>query len=215
MVKQSGNSGKTNKKSSKIEKQMPLKMVIFSAVFLVVALALGLVIRNYRYSSIEQEPAQAIETTETPNEPEITEVSQEPDIPVVEWPPVEEDLYEPVPEWEPEPEPVEQESNERSFARDEQYYYERLQDAQQWFSWFSELPVEYRRQLMQNSFVSFMSLMQRWQTIPEEQALAERIELREVIRQWRELPTEERQLGIQGIQQQIEMMMDAQMWGGY
>ena len=210
MTKSSENSGKINKASSKLAKPISLKLVIFSAAFLLVALVLGLVIRNYRESSIEQETTQAGELTE------ITEVSQEPDTPVVEWPPpVEEMWYEPEPEWEPEPEPVEQESNERSLARDEQYYSERLQDAKQWFSWFSELPVEYRQQLMQNSLASFMSLMQRWQTIPEEQALEERAELREVIRQWRELPTEDRQLGIQSIQQQIEMMMDAQIGGGY
>ena len=217
MVKQSGNSGKTNKNCSKIAKKpVSLRMVIFSGAFLLAALAIGFVIRNYRYSLIEQELEQTAETIETPDVKEITEVSREPEIPVIEqWPPMEEMWYEPEPELEPEPEPEEQKRSERSFAQDDQYYYERLQDAQQWYYWYSDLPVEYRRQLMQNTFVSFMSLVQRWRTIPEEQTMAERAELREVFQQWRELPPEERQLGIQGIQEQIEMTLNEQLWGGY
>ena len=217
MAKQSGNSGKKNKNRSKTaQNPISLKMVIFSAAFLLAALTLGLIIRSYRYSLIEQESVQAAETIGTPDIPEITEVSREPEIPVIEkQSPVEEMWYEPEPQWEPEPEPVQQENSERSFARDDRYYYERLQDAQQWFSWFSELPVEYRQQLMQNTFTSFMSLMQRWQTIPEEQAMAERAELRGVFQQWQELPPEERQLGIQAIQQRLEMVLNEQMWGEY
>ena len=153
MAKQPGNSGKANKNGSKIARNpISPKMVIFSAAFLLAALTLGLIIRSYRYGLIEKEPVQAAETIETPDISEVTEVSREPEVQAIEqWSPVEEMWYEPEPEWEPEPEPVEQESNERTFARDEQYYSERLQDAQQWFSWFSELPVEYRQQLMQNS----------------------------------------------------------------
>jgi hypothetical protein len=216
MAKQSRNSVRPNKNSSKVTQPISLKMVMFSVAFLLVALTVGLIIRSYRYSLIEKEYVQAAKTAETPEVPEITEIAREPEIPVVEdWSPEEVIRYEPEPEWEPEPEPEVQESNERFFAQDEEFYHDRLQDAQQWFSWFSELPAEYRQQLMQNTFTSFMSLMQRWQTIPEEQAMAERAELRGVFQQWQELPPEERQLGIQAIQQRLEMVLNEQMWGEY
>ncbi len=212
MAKQSGNPVRPNNNSSKVTQPISLKIVMFSAAFLLAALTVGLIIRSYRYSLIEKESVQAAKTAETPEVPRITEVSREPEIPVVvDWPPEEVMKYEP----EPEPEPEEQESRERFFAQDEEFYHDRLQDAKQWFSWFSELPAEYRQQLMQNTFTSFMSLMQRWQTIPEEQAMAERNELRGMFQQWQELPSEERQQGIQAIQQRLEMVLNEQMWGEY
>jgi hypothetical protein len=197
--------------SNKTQQQIPVKTLAGSVLALLVIFGISLVIREIRFHSTMQEPVeQAGEHAESKEVSETPEVSQEPQVQIVEeQAPVEEVYVEPVPELpiqvqvEPEEQYDQQAygwNNWQGWQSDSQ----RMEDAIQWMSWASTLTAEERMQLMQSSMTSMISLMQRWQSMSPEQVQEERAQWEEVIQQWRNLPSEDRQQGIQLIQQQLE-----------
>ena len=211
--KESINSGNTNRNySNKVKHKMSPNTVIISVVVLLAALGIGVVIRNLRSLSFEQGPViQDIENNEKSDVQEISEIEEKPiDI-----------VYVPEPQPEPviEPEPIEgplprnRVQDERNTGSDNEINpvdVAGFEDAMQWIEWFRGLPPEYRDELRKNTIASIFSLIQRWQYLPPEQIQAEREEIRAIFQGWYDLPTEERILGIQMMQQQIEGILDYQ-----
>ncbi len=196
-----------NKKiiSGNAQKPVSANVIVLSVIVLLAALGIGIVIKQIRSSSIEPELSVQASKTDDTNE------SREPEFPVYKPLPIEQVYVEP----EPEPEPQEQQQiqEEPALVQEEpqetQNENPQVQDIRQWMSWLGTLAPQERMQLIQGVLGSMMSLMQRWQSIPVEQAQAESAELEQMFEQWRNLPAEQRQQGIQAIQQQLEQYLQA------
>ena len=204
--KQSGNPG---------NKQKPLSpnMIIGSVLVLLVAVGIGMAIKVIRYRSAEQIPV-----VQAPQEPaEEIPVVRPPrvrEIPIVEQQPVEEVAVEPEPAPEPEPAYEEPVQNQQQYGWNNRQANwlnnPQVQDAMQWMNWFGSLTQQEQAQVIQGVRDTFFSLMQRWQSIPPEQVQAERAELEQFFQDWRNLPAEDRQQGIQNFQLQLEQMLRGQ-----
>lgn len=179
------------------------KTLIISILILAAAFGIGMLVRGFRTDTSETEPAAKIDEEQNINTPD-----ESPKV-VYTIPPVIEELPEPVTEVavEPEPEPVYEapvRSNQAYTLTEQQ-----RQDAAQWMSWLGTLTQEERTQLFRGSIIAFAQLMQRWQYIPPEQAMEERIFLRELIEGWQNLPQEQRQQGIENIQNQLQLWLQS------
>jgi hypothetical protein len=204
--KKDGNTNQAAKNNSGgVPKPISTKTLTISLLVLLAAFGIGMVIREFR--SVEQEPvSQTPVTTQPAEEPQVPEIPQRPRIPIERPRPVENVVVE------PEPAPQEQVQNEPVYTQDDQAAMRRQQqrqDAMQMISWYSSLTPEEQQQLRQGIMMSAMSLMQRWQTMPPEQAQAEQTQLGEMFRQFRNLPDAEREQGILLIQQQLEQILQS------
>lgn len=188
------------------QKPISIKTIAGAAAVLIAAVGIGLVIRQIRSRPVEQEPVvQAPEDVPQVETPVIRPLRRERENRNVEppQPPVEEVVVE------PEPEVVEPVQAEPAYTPEEQLRNQRTEDARQWMSWLGTLSQEERTQLFRGSIMSFLSLMQRWQYLPPEQAQAEYAQLQQLVLTWQNLPTEDRQQGIQAIQQQLQQWLQS------
>jgi hypothetical protein len=189
--------------SGKVQNSSLAKTLIIAILILAAAFGIGMLVRGFRTDTSEMEPVVQIDE-------EQNNVTPDESLKVVYTiPPVIEELPEPVTEVavKPEPEPVYEEpvrNQPRNTMTDQQ-----RQDATQWMSWFGTLTQEEQMQLFRGSIISFMQLMQRWQTLPQEQVMQERAFLRELIEGWQNLPPEDRQQGIENIQNQLQQWLQS------
>lgn len=206
-------SGRTFQNRSKTgQYPIPPKILIGVIIVLMAAGIIGTLIRDFGSLSIKEEPVvQVDETDERPDLPEIPEVVKHPSLKEV--------FIETETEFEQEQLPHGTVRSERNAAQnnqtDNQLNTARLEDALQWISWFGELPVQDRRELMRGTMMSTLSLIQRWQNMSPEQVQEERAQLREVFQEWYNLPQEERFKGIQILQEQLEQLLYYQQGFSY
>lgn len=196
------------KKSGNSQNPVSTKTLVISAGVLLAALVIGLTIREIRTRSVEPQVANVT--------PDVNETPKEPEIPIIvrSRRPVEDvAVTPPAPQTQPEPVIEEPVRNEQANAmNNRQMMWQnspQMQDAVQLMSWFGNLSQEERTQLMQGLMTSFLGIMQRWQTMPSEQVQAEREQFQQMIQNFRNLPPDQRQQGIQVIQQQLEQWLQA------
>ena len=198
--KQTENSGKSQKAQS-------IKMLVISILVLLGAFGIGIVIRNARTDKPEKEPVVQKQDVDNQQKEPVVKYTIPENIVIPEPDPEEEVVVEskPEPRTRPVREPAHEEpvQNQPAFSMNEQ----RMQDAMQWFSWFSNLSQEDRQILAQGVQEMIFSVIQRWQYMAPEQAQAEREELEQLFRGWQDMPQEERQQGIQIMQMQIEQWL--------
>ena len=191
--------------SIKAKKSSSTYLIIISFTILIAAVGMGIIIREIRKDSIDTEYVELFDEDQSIDTPEeSTEV-------VYTVPPVIEEIPEPFVEVEEpayeEPEPVYEEpepvDDRRTFTLTDQ----QRQDATQWMTWLETLSPEERTALLRGTVMSFMQLMQRWQYMPAEEVMQERVFLQTLIQEWRDLPPEDRQRGIENIQYQLEQRL--------
>ncbi len=188
-------------KTGNVQNSSLVKTLVISLLILAAAFGIGMLVRGFITDTSETEPAAQIDEEQNIDTPdELPEV-------VYTIPPVIEELPEPVEEVAVAPEPVYEEpvQNQQRYPMTDQ----QRQDSTQWMSWFGTLTQEEQMQLFRGSIISFMQLMQRWQTLPPEQVMQERAFLRELIEGWQNLPQEQRQQGIENIQNQLQQWLQS------
>ena len=197
------------KQTENLNKTKSTKILVVSIIIIVAAIGIGMVIRGLRPDSTETEPVAQVDEIQNNIPEENTQVVYTIPPVIEESEPVEEVAVEP--ESEPEPEPVRVQPPVYNNENNAQNYYDEQlrQDVTQWVSWLQTLSEEERTALFRGSIATFMQLMQRWQTIPPEQAEEERVFLENLIQGWRDLPVEDRQQGIENIQYQLEQWLQS------
>jgi hypothetical protein len=185
------------------QKPIPVTTIVISIFILFMAFGAGFLIKKARTG--QQEPVvQEVQQTDVPEVPKFT---PKPEVQVIQR---QEPIVEVVDGQNAQDKQSYTGNNRRageSNNQSENQVNNQREDAQQWMSWFGNLPQEERQQLMRGTMISMLSLVQRWQNMPQEEVQAERAKLQELIQGWRNLPSEDRQQGIQNIQQQIEQWM--------